>query len=80
MWLFYGLTVSTVFVFRRRDDPAKRPFSMIGYPILPAIFILAAIGIAVFSIYNDPRNSLIGLAIILCGIPIHYILKRRTAH
>jgi basic amino acid/polyamine antiporter, APA family len=80
MWLFYGLTVSTVFVFRRRDDPATRPFSMIGYPILPAIFILAAIGIAVFSIYNDPRNSLVGLAIILCGIPIHYVLKRRTAN
>ncbi|WP_263375986.1 APC family permease [Granulicella aggregans] len=79
MWLFYGLTVSTVFVFRRRDDPATRPFSMIGYPILPAIFILAAIGIAVFSIYNDPRNSLVGLAIILCGIPIHYLLKRRVS-
>ena len=78
MWLFYGLTVSTVFVFRRRDDPATRPFSMIGYPVLPIIFILAAIGIAVFSIYNDPRNSLVGLAIILCGVPLHYLLQRRT--
>jgi APA family basic amino acid/polyamine antiporter len=78
-WLFYGLTVSTVFVFRRRDDPAKRPFSMVGYPILPAIFILAAAVLVVFSIHNDPRNSLAGLAVILCGIPLHYLLKRRTA-
>ncbi len=77
-WLIYGLTVSTVFIFRHRDDPATRPFSMIGYPMLPAIFILAAIGIAVFSIYNDPRNSLAGFAIILLGIPLHYALKGRS--
>jgi APA family basic amino acid/polyamine antiporter len=77
-WLFYGLTVSTVFVFRRRDNPATRPFSMVGYPILPAIFILAALVLVVFSVANDPRNSIAGLAVILCGIPLHYILRSRN--
>jgi APA family basic amino acid/polyamine antiporter len=77
-WLFYGLTVSTVFVFRRRDDPATRPFSMVGYPLLPAIFILAAAVLVVFSIQNDPRNSLAGLGVILLGVPLHYLLQRRT--
>jgi APA family basic amino acid/polyamine antiporter len=76
-WLFYGLTVSTVFIFRRRDDPAKRPFSMVGYPLLPAIFILAAMVLVVFSVENDPKNSLAGLAVILLGVPLHYLLKRR---
>jgi APA family basic amino acid/polyamine antiporter len=77
VWLIYGLTVSTVFVFRHRDDPAKRPFSMIGYPMLPIVFILAAAVLVVFSIQNDPRNSLAGVAVILLGIPLHFLLKRR---
>ena len=76
-WLIYGLTVSTVFVFRQRDDPAKRPYTMIGYPILPIIFIIAAATLTVFSIQNDPRNSLAGVAVILLGVPLHYFLKNR---
>ena len=76
-WLIYGLTVSTVFVFRHRDDPAKRPYTMIGYPILPIIFIIAAATLTVFSIQNDPRNSLAGVAVILLGVPLHYFLKNR---
>jgi APA family basic amino acid/polyamine antiporter len=79
VWLIYGLTVSTVFVFRHRDDPAKRPFSMIGYPVLPSIFILAAAVLVVFSIQNDPRNSLAGITVILLGIPLHFLLKRRRS-
>ena len=78
-WLSYGLTVSTIFVFRRRDDPATRPFSMVGYPVLPVIFILAALVLAVFSIQNDPRNSLIGLAVILLGVPLHYLFQSRAS-
>lgn len=78
-WLIYGLTVSTVFVFRHRDDPATRPYSMIGYPVLPVIFMIAAATLTVFSIHNDPRNSLAGLAVILLGIPLHYLLKSRSS-
>jgi APA family basic amino acid/polyamine antiporter len=79
-WLFYGLTVSTVFVFRRRDDAVKRPFSMIGYPVLPGVFIVAALVLVVFSVENDPRNSLAGLGVILLGVPLHYVLKSKRAH
>ncbi len=77
-WLFYGLTVSTIFVFRRRDNPLARPFSMIGYPVLPALFILAAGVLVVFSVENNPRNSLAGLAVILLGVPLHYLLRKRA--
>jgi APA family basic amino acid/polyamine antiporter len=78
-WVFYGLTTSTVFVFRRRDaaQGLTRPFSMWGYPVLPAIFILAAAVLVVFSIVDQPRNSLAGAAVILLGIPLHRLLQRR---
>jgi APA family basic amino acid/polyamine antiporter len=76
-WLFYMLTASTIFVFRRRESDAARPYSIWGYPVLPALFILAATVLLVFSFADQPRNSLIGTAIILLGVPLHYLLQRR---
>src|SRR5205814_7290468 len=71
-WLFYALTASTIFVFRRRQPTAALPYSMWGYPALPALFIVAAAMLLVFSFADQPRNSLIGTAIILLGIPVYY--------
>lgn len=76
-WLFYALTASTVFVFRRRDRDTARPFSMWGYPVIPATFIAAAAVLVVFSSIDQPRNSLAGAFIILLGVPLHSLLKRR---
>ena len=78
-WLFYALAASTIFVFRRRDRAAgvTRPFSMWGYPALPAIFIAAAVVLTIFSFANQPLNSIAGTAIILLGIPAHLLLRRR---
>jgi APA family basic amino acid/polyamine antiporter len=76
-WLFYALTASTVFVFRRRESSASRPYSIWGYPVLPVLFILAAAVLLVFSFADQPRNSLIGTAIILAGIPLHFFLQKR---
>jgi len=79
-WLFYALTASTVFIFRRREPKAPRPYSMWGYPLLPALFILAAAVLLVFSFADQLRNSLVGTGIILLGVPLHYFLRgRRTA-
>ena len=76
-WLFYALTASTIFVFRRRDGTKPRPYSVWGYPLLPALFIAAAVVLLVFSFADQPRNSIIGTAIILLGIPLHYFFQRR---
>jgi APA family basic amino acid/polyamine antiporter len=75
-WLFYGLTASTIFVFRRRDDQESRPFSVLGYPVVPLVFIVSAALLTVFSIKDEPRNSLIGIGVILCGIPVHFLFQR----
>lgn len=76
-WLFYALTASTIFIFRRREPTVVRPYSIWGYPILPALFILAAAILLVFSFADQPRNSLAGTGIILLGIPLHYFLRSR---
>jgi APA family basic amino acid/polyamine antiporter len=76
-WFFYALTASTVFIFRRREPDAVRPYSVWGYPILPLLFIFAAIILLVFSFADQPRNSIIGTVIILLGIPLHYFFQSR---
>ena len=75
-WLFYALTASTVFVFRRRDPPGSRPYSVWGYPAVPALFIVAAGVLLVFSIMDQPLHSLAGMAVIACGIPVHALYQR----
>lgn len=80
-WLFYGAVTASVFVFRRRetaDESRNRPYSVWGYPVVPALFVLAAAVLLVFSIVDQPRNSLIGTGIILLGIPLYRVFERQA--
>jgi APA family basic amino acid/polyamine antiporter len=77
-WFFYALTASTIFVFRRREPNRERPYSVWGYPVLPALFIAAAMVLLVFSFADQPRNSIIGTTIILLGIPLHYWFQSKS--
>jgi len=75
-WLFYALTAATVFVFRVREPNAYRPYRVTGYPVVPALFILAALVLLVFSFMDQPRESIVGAIVILCGIPLHFLFQR----
>lgn len=77
-WFFYALTASTVFIFRRREPNVERPYKVWGYPVLPLLFISSAVVLLVFSFADQPRNSLIGTAIIMLGIPVHYAFHKRN--
>jgi basic amino acid/polyamine antiporter, APA family len=76
-WLFYLLTTTTIFVYRRRFPAAARPFSSWGYPVVPVLFILAAAVLLYYSFTANLRNSLLGTVIILGGIPIHLALRAK---
>ena len=76
--LFLGLAVAAVFVLRSREPNAPRPFRTWGYPVTPAIFTIASAVIVVNAFYSDTRRTLIGAAIILAGIPVYAIFRRRN--
>lgn len=76
-WIFYALAASTIFVFRKRDT-GSRPYSVIGYPVVPVLFIAAALVLVVFSFKAEPRNTSIGSLVILAGIPAYYTFKKKT--
>jgi basic amino acid/polyamine antiporter, APA family len=69
-WLFYMIAGSTVFVFRRREPEAVRPYRMWGYPVVPALFVCVAAALLAYTFKNDWPNSGYGLLVILAGIPV----------
>jgi APA family basic amino acid/polyamine antiporter len=69
-WLFYMIAASTVFVFRWREPQVVRPYRMWGYPVVPALFIVAAAALLVYTFWNDRPNSYYGVLVILAGIPV----------
>jgi APA family basic amino acid/polyamine antiporter len=69
-WLFYMLTATTVFVYRKRYPEWPRPYRLWGYPVLPAIFILSAAVVLISSYSSNLEGSLIGTGLILLGLPV----------
>ena len=75
-WLFYLLTATTIFYYRRRIPAAERPFRSWGYPVLPAIFVAAAGVLLYYSFASNLRSSLVGTLIILAGLPVYWVITR----
>ena len=77
--VFYILTISGLFVLRYKRPDAERPYRAIGYPILPAIYIVMALFIDVVLLRYQPQYTWPGLIIVLLGIPVYLIWSRRSA-
>lgn len=78
-WLFYMITATTIFVYRKRLPDKPRPYRVWGYPVLPALFVLASAVLLYFSYAENLRNSLIGTLVILGGIPLFLAIRSRYA-
>jgi APA family basic amino acid/polyamine antiporter len=76
-WLFYMIAASTIFVFRHREPNVPRPYRTIGYPIVPALFVLTAGVLLCYTFASNLRDSLGGVIVILLGIPVYLWFARR---
>ena len=76
-WLFYMIAGTTVFVFRRRDPQAIRPYRVWGYPVVPILFVLASAVLLYFTFRDNYPNSALGCLVILAGIPVFYGFARK---
>lgn len=73
--IFYIVTISGVFILRKREPDAPRPYKALGYPLLPAFYILSALAICVVLVFMQARNSVGALVVIAIGIPVYFISK-----
>jgi APA family basic amino acid/polyamine antiporter len=87
--LFSGLAVAALFVLRRREPAAERPFKVWGYPFTPAVFTLASIAILANALWYDlvkpiaagtewgPSGA--GLLVIAAGLPLYYVFQAKKS-
>jgi basic amino acid/polyamine antiporter, APA family len=76
-WLFYGLSTTSLFVFRRTMPDAPRPYRALGYPVIPVIFVLVTAALLVNTFVAAPREALQGMAVLLAGLPFYWYWSRR---
>ncbi|HTO73128.1 MAG TPA: amino acid permease [Gemmatimonadales bacterium] len=78
-WIFFGLAVATLFVFRRRDPADKASgFRVPGYPVIPILFILAAIYVVLGSVASNLHNAIRGVILLALGVPVCLFWQRRN--
>jgi len=81
-WIFFGLTVAGLFIYRARDriagagPVAGGAFRVPGYPWTPGLFVLAALYVVASSILANPRNALIGAGLLALGVPVYFLSAR----
>ncbi|PKL82916.1 MAG: amino acid transporter [Ignavibacteriae bacterium HGW-Ignavibacteriae-3] len=74
--IFYILTIAGIFILRKKQPNADRPYRAFGYPVLPLLYILLAGSIALILLFYKPDYTWPGFIIVLLGIPVFYIWKR----
>jgi basic amino acid/polyamine antiporter, APA family len=85
--LFYILTIGGIFILRKKQPDAVRPYKVFGYPLVPALYLIIASALCLnLLVFETPislfgfsvKPSWVGLVIVLLGVPVYYISNRNT--
>jgi APA family basic amino acid/polyamine antiporter len=75
-WIFFGLGAASVFALRRLRPHAARPYRALGYPVVPAFFVLAAVAGVASSFVAAPRTSSFGALLLAVGVGAYGLARR----
>ena len=78
IWPFYALAAAGLLVLRRRRPDLPRPVRVLGYPVVPLLFILSGVLILVNAAVTSPRDPLIAFGVIVLGLPAWWLWRRFT--
>jgi basic amino acid/polyamine antiporter, APA family len=78
MWPFYALSVAAIYTLRRSQPHLQRPYKVIGYPFVPAVFIAAAIYLVINALISEPKWTSITFGVVLAGLPVYWAVFRRA--
>jgi basic amino acid/polyamine antiporter, APA family len=74
-WILYGMTAASVIVLRIRRPDLNRPYRVLGYPVVPALFVLVAVALLYSTLISSPRESGIGTVLIIAGLPFYFFWR-----
>ena len=75
-WIFFGLAAFAVFIFRFKRKDAERPYKTLGYPVVPAIFVLIVTYFVINTLIGKPEQAWAGIILIAVALPIYYYFKK----
>jgi APA family basic amino acid/polyamine antiporter len=75
-FIFYGATTFGVFILRKKMPDAPRPYRVIGYPVVPAVFVLFCIILIGNTLIERPGEALSGLALMATGLPFYFYWRK----
>ena len=75
--LFYIFTIGGIFILRKKEPHAERPYKAFGYPFIPALYILVTLSICIDLLIYDTTNTGLGLLIVVLGIPVYFLTQRK---
>jgi len=78
-WILYGMTAASVIVLRRKRPDLPRPYRVLGYPVVPVLFVFVALALLYSTLRSSPRESGIGLGLIAAGLPFYFYWKGRKS-
>jgi APA family basic amino acid/polyamine antiporter len=76
MWPFYALSVAAIYRLRKSHPHLQRPYKVVGYPVVPGVFVAAAIFLVINALISDPVWTSITFGVVLAGLPVYYALFR----
>jgi len=79
-WILYSMTAAAVFVLRKKRPHLDRPYHTAGYPFVPVLFILGGSVLLFSTLFDRPRESFMGIGLILLGLPFYSYWKKRRQH
>ena len=76
-WILYLLTAISVFILRRKRPDMPRPYRVIGYPVVPGLFVVVALFLLISTLLSRPRESIMGLGLMVLGLPLFVYWDRK---
>ncbi len=80
IFIFYGATALGVIMLRKKMPDAHRPFKVWGYPVVPILFVIFCISLFINTIYTRPREAMLGISLMLAGVPLFYYFNKKHKH
>ncbi len=77
-WILYAMATASVFVLRRKRPDLERPYKTLGYPVVPALFLIGATVLEVQTLRDKPVQALLGIALVLLGLPLYFYWRNRS--
>jgi len=78
-WIFYSLGGAALFALRRKQPGTPRPFRVPGYPVTPLLFVAAGAAVVLNAVFTQPRESAVGIVIVMVGAPAYLIWRSKDA-